>query len=1564
MKHYELKTEVAGAGGRKGKKPKPATLKPPKLGDYKVASSYTYAEILDLVSDGPIEGLVNKNGYTLPYNALLQGVYLNNVPVEETNENFLTEAGIKTPLLDQSKFSSGIKEMFDDIQFSTRDEIEDKGLLYPDTDNFADAKEVYYSFNTGLYKGNQFINKVEDLSSLINFPADIRNPEKYPVVTYGDTYVSGKSDNTPIRGSFFSDNKYEANFSMGIKHINDVFQEGTNAKKGLDEFLESVYSDNLYIGEYAKGKLRSFGYTEEDIDNGVGEQNIKNLFANIFSKQIPDWYLNSNDFITPYVCITVDGVMEGYEFYNHVNYFLEKDESGSVTSKLNYYADFDLDSESRSEGLNLSSNTLSMFIPNLAENGTWDGKVQGFYFFLLDAESVVYENIEKVSGPSDFDALTMGIDQSELSFLRSLKGFILSDNNPLNNEKAPKKIIPYYELYSFERKLVDTGGCVFTTELNRVSLDKGYSDQDSIESISEDKYQSDVIRKGVQVKWSFKYQTYRERFMEIPIDIWCKKVSGITTDIHYKARVFLDGELVLTEEKTNWNTNGTDNPELSVRIPPSQFLQTITLDIVAYSSLETPTSCPFSLPVIPEVRARVFRPDIFRELEDDIEAQDVGAVKYNWSNVLAEFRPGSRNQAPLTYFKDVNVDYNYQYTLLGPFNPDKNDGTTVQRIVQGDGKLKKPDKYPILNMASTFVPTMDEEYLSAIQEGSSDKRWTGAYKTISSSGGGLKIRIKNPDDFAGWDVNGQDYSEEAQPLTHIIENPNVTSVWFTLNIDALKDTVHRSIGDPAEPDVDAGSSLPANVNIRVETGLIDYNGKTTTTYSKLFQITALVESPSLLDIGNSDNQGLQSYFDYINVYNDINEVDQNNNPIDRGGMFSPFLLDDPKSQTGDPDLNTKNQEHTSTKRFIRVTKLTTETSSTLIFKEVGVVKFSEIIPGQCQYPYSAYCGIKIDSRVFADIPSRSYEAKLKKVKIPSNYFPTFRNGKDKRYYDKANSYSVASGEDRHIYKGDWDGTFKFAWTDNPAWILYDVILNDRYGLGGFVEASSVNKWDLYKIGRFCDAVDEQGYFVGLDDGRGGLEPRFSCNIMFSEETKVFDAINTIATIFRGVVYYNNSTIEFSDDRPKEPIALFTNSNVKEGIFTYSNYQRDEQINTIEVVYIDRYDGYKTKLELVENQADIAERGIFKKSINAFGITSKAMARRAGDHFLYQTTKENQSVAFNCGLETLLCKPGDLIVVDDELKSFKSNFGKVLDVNNNEKSVRISQSFLPNDYDAQITLYKPSKLNDVDSIDDSISFYRSRLDTFTILGNNTDLLAGSGWNNMIGEWQFSGYTSGYQEVKDAVGNYISPLQEEYALYKNIEPTSSGYSPTLWFNTEAQGWVFSTGNYSNSGALENNNLFILEPNLFSFLDLQLFDPNDLTKTRIKKYEPINQDKRGATIGNFTGDFIYNDPSVDLVYYNGNQSTESTIGSSVQIFSVPITGWGSSEYGDDVFVDKDDINSSLLEFVPIGTTYRFTIKDEKDSIYKVTSIKEEGRSEFSIIATKFDTGKYDLIDKGGAF
>jgi hypothetical protein len=340
------------------------------------------------------------------------------------------------------------------------------------------------------------------------------------------------------------------------------------------------------------------------------------------------------------------------------------------------------------------------------------------------------------------------------------------------------------------------------------------------------------------------------------------------------------------------------------------------------------------------------------------------------------------------------------------------------------------------------------------------------------------------------------------------------------------------------------------------------------------------------------------------------------------------------------------------RRYVKITKLSYETLSPLISKRISVGTVTEIIPQTFSYPFSAIVGTKIDARSFAQMPSRSFHCKLKKVLVPSNYYPN--NPKD----ESDIRYDVTQVGLHKIYDGDWDGTFKLMWTDNPAWILMDMLVNKRYGLGNHIAPEQIDIWELYQVARWCDGVNDDGYYYGVPDSYGGVEPRHTFNALIGDKFNVFDMINQIASVFRGHVYYMNSLITFDDDRPKPPIGEFANADVKDGLFNYTNMKKDDEFTVVEVAFVDAKNDYRSSIEYVENADAIRKRGILKKQMNAFGVTSRGQARRIGKHFLHQSSKENLNVSFTTDMKALLYKPGDLITIHDELLNSHKNFGSV------------------------------------------------------------------------------------------------------------------------------------------------------------------------------------------------------------------------------------------------------------------------------------------------------------------
>ena len=230
-------------------------------------------------------------------------------------------------------------------------------------------------------------------------------------------------------------------------------------------------------------------------------------------------------------------------------------------------------------------------------------------------------------------------------------------------------------------------------------------------------------------------------------------------------------------------------------------------------------------------------------------------------------------------------------------------------------------------------------------------------------------------------------------------------------------------------------------------------------------------------------------------------------------------------------------------RFIRVRKLDHESNSQRLKKQVMLYSITEIVKCPFSYPLSAMVRSRIDARTFAEVPSRTFNLRLKKILVPSNYYPLTTDGIDLRFNQDAEFVKNAAQRKKNtglittvqntdynfeLYRGDWDGTFKLAWSDNPAWIVYDMLINPVYGIGTRLDdLSDIDIWSLYKIGRYCDGVDEEGIYEGVFDGSNGVEPRFSCNILMDSSANAFQRINEICTIFNGKAFGQMGVLVFT-----------------------------------------------------------------------------------------------------------------------------------------------------------------------------------------------------------------------------------------------------------------------------------------------------------------------------------------------------------------------------------------------------------------------------------------------------
>ena len=310
-----------------------------------------------------------------------------------------------------------------------------------------------------------------------------------------------------------------------------------------------------------------------------------------------------------------------------------------------------------------------------------------------------------------------------------------------------------------------------------------------------------------------------------------------------------------------------------------------------------------------------------------------------------------------------------------------------------------------------------------------------------------------------------------------------------------------------------------------------------------------------------------------------------------------------------------------------------------------------------------------------------------------------------------------------VYVGEWDGTFRIDWTDNPAWILYDIMTHPIQGLGLYLDdIEDVDIFHLYEIGRYCDAVDDDGYFDGVADSFGGLEPRFSANFILTESTNAFEVVGNIASLFRGITYWNGGFFNFAVDKPKGVSAIFNNGNVFDGIFNYADIASTARYTKVEVPYIDKDDDFKVKVEYAEDEERMRKYGRRVNEQNGFATTSKSQAKRMGKYILLSNQFETESIAFQAGQEALLLAPGDIIRVDDEIKNFEINYGKVLGVNTGEGYVDLEKSFKTGSVltgsAGGLYLYNSREQQEIKDLYDLINFNQT-----VNIGEDSDLYSG-------------------------------------------------------------------------------------------------------------------------------------------------------------------------------------------------------------------------------------------------
>ncbi|EGS5898045.1 host specificity protein J [Escherichia coli] len=320
---------------------------------------------------------------------------------------------------------------------------------------------------------------------------------------------------------------------------------------------------------------------------------------------------------------------------------------------------------------------------------------------------------------------------------------------------------------------------------------------------------------------------------------------------------------------------------------------------------------------------------------------------------------------------------------------------------------------------------------------------------------------------------------------------------------------------------------------------------------------------------------------------------------------------------------------------IRMVRETADSTTDQLQNKTLWSSYTEIIDVKQCYPNTAIVGLQVDAEQFGGQQMTvNYHIRGRIIQVPSNYDP-----------------------EKRTYSGIWDGSLKPAYSNNPAWCLWDMLTHPRYGMGKRLGAADVDKWALYAIGQYCDQR--------VPDGFGGTEPRMTFNAYLSQQRKAWDVLSDFCSAMRCMPVWNGQTLTFVQDRPSDVVWPYTNSDVvvdDNGVgFRYSFSALKDRHTAVEVNYTDPQNGWQTSTELVEDPEAILRYGRNLLKMDAFGCTSRGQAHRAGLWVIKTGLLETQTVDFTLGSQGLRHTPGDIIEICDNDYAGTMTGGRILSI---------------------------------------------------------------------------------------------------------------------------------------------------------------------------------------------------------------------------------------------------------------------------------------------------------------
>ncbi|WP_311750978.1 phage tail tip protein [Proteus columbae] len=502
-------------------------------------------------------------------------------------------------------------------------------------------------------------------------------------------------------------------------------------------------------------------------------------------------------------------------------------------------------------------------------------------------------------------------------------------------------------------------------------------------------------------------------------------------------------------------------------------------------------------------------------------------------------------------------------------------------------------------------------------------------KTIhgqKGGGGNPRVPVEQPDDlqsiakakllialgegeFAG-ELTAQNIFLDGTPLEDTEGNANFSGVTWDFRPGTQAQTYIQGLPS-AENEINVGSTISS------KTPWVH-----TFTNSQLSAIRVRLKWPSLFK--QEDNGDLVG-----------NEVKYAIDLQTDGGSWKTVIDSAVKGKTtsGYERAHRIDLPESTTSWSLRVRKVSNDVNSSKIGDTVVLQSYTEVIDAKFTYPHTALLYIEFDSKQFnGSIPQITCKPKGRIIRIPSNYNPIDRT-----------------------YTGVWDGSFKWAWTNNPAWVFYDIVISDRFGLGQRINQQQIDKWELYRIAQYCDQL--------VPDGKGGdgTEPRYVCDVYVQDRNEAYNVLRDFAAIFRGMTYWGGGQIVTLADMPRDIDYSYTRANVIDGKFIYSSSSSKEKYSTALVSYSDPQNGYADAMEAVFEPDLVSRFGFNQLEVTAIGCTRQSEANRKGRWGIL-TNNKDRMVTFSVGLDGNIPQPGYIIAVADELLSGKVTGGRVSAIN--------------------------------------------------------------------------------------------------------------------------------------------------------------------------------------------------------------------------------------------------------------------------------------------------------------